>query len=64
MRVLVLVALSCCRFHVFGEIWICLVFVLFALNSLAVFHVVGVASAGSLIRFRLLLFVDDLALFY
>ncbi len=27
-------------------------------------HVVGVAFAGSLIRLRLLLFIDDLALFY
>ena len=50
--------------HAFGEIWICLVFVLFALNSLPALHVVGVAFAGSLIRLRLLLFIDDLALFY
>jgi hypothetical protein len=64
MRVLVLVALSCWRFYAFGEIWICLVFVLFVLHSLPALHVVGVAFADSLIRLRLLLFIDDLALFY
>ena len=64
MCVVVLVALSCCRFHVFGEIWICLVFVFFVLHSLSTIHVVGVVFTDSLIRLRLLLFIDDLALFY
>ena len=64
MRVLVLLALSCCRFHPFGEIWNGLVLVLFVLHSLPALHVVCVAFLGSLIRLRFLLFCDDLALFY
>ena len=64
MRVLVLLVLSCCRFQSFGEIWICLVFVFFVLNSLSVFHVVYGAFVGPLIRLHFLLFSDDLALFY
>ena len=64
MCVVVLVALSCCRFHVFGEIWICLVFVFFVLHSLSVVHDVCITVVGSLIRLRSLLFIDDLAHFY
>jgi hypothetical protein len=64
MRVLVLLAPSCCRFLPFCEIWICLGFVLFVMPSLTAIHVVGVAFVGPLIRLRFLPFSDDLALFY
>ena len=51
MRALVLLALSCCHFHLFGEIWICLVFVSFVIPSLTVLHVVCGAFLGSLFGF-------------
>ncbi len=51
MCVLVLVALSCCRLHAFGEIWICLVFVFFVIHSLSVLHVVTLSSPVPLFGF-------------
>ena len=46
MRVLVILAPSCTRFHPFGEIWTCSVFVLFVIASLTALHVVSVTFVG------------------
>ena len=64
MSALVLIAFSCCRFHPFGEIRICLISVLFVRLSLPALHIVCVALVGSLTRLRFLQFRDALALFY